>query len=335
METGAGDSDLPRVTVHDLNDKGEIVATGVGIRGSTHQTALVWRNGLIRDLNRLLHSAFVSVVAINNNSQTLGTYLDQRGEQRAFIARDEEVRLIDPPPGRQIRAVLDLNDRGQTVIDIAVDNRAQPFIWLAGRFAPIVGLPEAMGTTAARINSRGDVFFNGVTRGRNNIGFLWKDGELLDIVPPGRAFGVLARDINSHGILLADVEYHLLANAALHAPKDAPHVWQRGRWTPLATKLPDSLAGVQWCTSSDINDQAVAVGTGVRAPAAAEEVAIIWINNTTPIALDALISRNDPLVSRVHLEMGLLINNAGQIVAKGRDGRREGVAAYYLLTPQR
>lgn len=334
METGAGESDLPHVTVQDLNDKGEVLASRVDTRGSKQQTALVWRNGAIQDLNRLLDSSFVSAVAINNNSQTLGVYLDQRGERRAFIAQDEEVRMIDPPPGQQILAVRDLNERGQAVIQIAVDGLAHPFIWRAGQFTPIEGLPEGMGSTAERINSRGEVFFNAVTRGRNNIAFLWKDGELLTIAPPERAFGALARDINGHGALLADVEFHLLANVKLHAPEDAPHVWQLGRWKPLA-KLADTRVGAQWYISSDFNDQAVAVGTGMGAPAASEGVAIIWIDDTTPVALDTLISRNDPLASSVHLEMGLLINNAGQIVAKGREGRREGLAAYYLLTPQR
>lgn len=59
----------------------------------------------------------------------------------------------------------------------------------------------------------------------------------------------------------------------------------------------------------------------------------VW-DGTRGQDLGTLISRQDPVQPFVHLHGAMLINNRGQIVARGVDSRRtDGRTGWYLLTP--
>jgi hypothetical protein len=61
---------------------------------------------------------------------------------------------------------------------------------------------------------------------------------------------------------------------------------------------------------------------------------VVWMNGS-PVELNSQIATTDPLRPYVHLAMGKLINNLGQIVATGVDSRTSNITNYYLLTPAR
>jgi hypothetical protein len=77
-------------------------------------------------------------------------------------------------------------------------------------------------------------------------------------------------------------------------------------------------------TAQAINDWGQIVGAVGGFP-------VGWMNGS-PVELNSHIATIDPLRPFVHLAMGKLINNLGQIVATGVDSRASAITNYYLLT---
>ncbi|WP_238446786.1 PEP-CTERM sorting domain-containing protein [Azohydromonas australica] len=154
---------------------------------------------------------YVTPMALNNRGEVTG-FVDGAIEQTGFVYRNGHMQLLRDSRQRHVLLGDDINDRGQIVGQLLLDNEQRvPYVLDKGRFKDL-GRPldrdewgEALG-----INEAGQVV------GRlGQKGFIY-DGtrsRYLQVPNPGT---VWAQDINDAGVIVGE--------AFVNAP-DGPNVW--------------------------------------------------------------------------------------------------------------
>ena len=143
---------------------------------------------------------------------------------------------------------------------------------------------------------------------------------LLD--PPQGAMTASGRDINDHNTVVVN---------AIIAGRSVAYLWNEGEYTALP-----GLPGRESTRASAINNSGVAVGSSSD-ESVAGATATVW-DGVRAADLNTLVRANDPLKAHVRLQSALLLNDRGEIVARGidlRDFDQFGAPAdnHYLLTP--
>ncbi|HKU17082.1 MAG TPA: hypothetical protein VJQ52_21985 [Steroidobacteraceae bacterium] len=310
--------DAPGGSVTDpagLNDRGEVVGS---VQGPNGPRAFLWRDGTFTDLAPLIapDSPFTSAVAINNRSQVVGDFIDEQSTFRSYRLSRGTVTVLAFVPGESATFVHDINDRGQIIAD-TVDAQFSTRSVLLDRHGAITFLDPFPGAVSASVN---DVNDRGVVVGSNNTqaeqrAVLWENGAITDLGIPQSS----ARSINNRGEIVGFKQAG--SGTGLRA-----FLWDDGNFIELP--LLEPLA--QSTTAFAINNGGAAVGTTVLGNSSS--VATLWEQGAV-FNLNDLILATDPLARRVKLESGALINDRGQVVARGRDSRSANVIRAYLLTP--
>jgi probable HAF family extracellular repeat protein len=303
--------------VTDMNDKGLVVG-GSDASDADNRHAFRWRGGAYQDLHALIDAVGSSSEAsgTNNRGEVIGHYVDTQGIFRNFLLRRGRFIPVETFPGSGNSSAEDINNRRQ-IAGLTFDfGLGQAYIWDRGE---VTVLPPLAGGgsvfTVGQINDRGVVVGTSNAASFRLRAVIWQDGEVIDLgVVPG-FFDSRGRAINNRGQVVGTVE----------GPGARAFLWE----DDVMTLLP-LLSGGTFNAALSINNAGDIVG---QTSSSTVSFATLW-EDSTPVDLNTRIRRNQPLRRFVTLEIALLINDRGQIVATGRDSRDPDRTATYLLTPR-
>ncbi len=313
----------PQFAVSDLNDKGEVVGSAPDSSGALSQ-AFIWRDGTFQDLP-VPGTRGSAAAAINDKSDIIGAYEDAQFQSHSVLLRRGHVVPIEAAAPEARAFALDLNNRRQVLVAVRPDPFAanlQYFIWQRGEFGQeLEPLPGSQSTTATKMNNRGAVVGTATASASlSTTVVIWEHGTIMPLAAPSDALFVSGVDINNHGTVLGN------ANFADHTQA---FIWRDGETTLLPL-----LGGTTWSDATAINNRDTVTGRSFNG-IAADSVATIW-RRGRPSDLNTQVAADDPAQPFVRLQWGLLINDRGQIVARGRDSRAADPEelSLYLLTPE-
>ncbi len=254
---------------------------------------------------------------INEWSDVAGYYVNEQLDTSAFLRRGENYIQIAPLPGETSLSTLQVNNRGEVLLQAVTDNELRYSVWRRGVRTPLAR-PPGQSVTPVRINDAGvvagDAFAGGVS-----VPALWHDGAITLIALPEGETNGRATDINDAGVVAIDTS---------NSERDASHRWRDGQYTELG-----KLAGHSFTTTTGINNAGVVVGWASGEPSN-QRTATVWYD-VQGHDLNALVHANDPLSPFVRLSFALHINDRGEIVARGVDERQgPDTISHYLLTPR-
>jgi probable HAF family extracellular repeat protein len=192
-----GLADRPRAIARDINDEGVVV--GSANAGSTDiGHAVMWTDGLARDLGTLGGGSFSEAQAVNNAGQVVGWSFTDGGNGltgvHAFLYTDGG-GLLDLTPARDNGYAYDINDAGQVTGYMTAFGGYHAFLWDGGEIDLGV-LPQFAHSFGAAVNASGQVAGN-VTSASGDTERLFRsmDGALQDLGGEGEhnaAFGINA-----------------------------------------------------------------------------------------------------------------------------------------------
>lgn len=249
----------------DVNDRGEIVGWSSNKARRPH--ACVWRSGRIIDLGT--HGlANSQAVAINDRGVAVGwrkrRSMTPMSRTRSFAwLRGHERDLT----GRGGSVPVAIDAAGDVVLKSRKDNpySVRESLWRAGTLTDLgdLGGPEV---TANAINDTGTVVGVADTTDRQVLhAFLWRDGHMIDLPAPRRAWWTEAVAVNNSGLT---VGYSLTSNDAPNAAFDdysTAIAWVEG----ILARLPERPHADQ-SSAAAVNDSGVIVGQSGGA-------AVIWM----------------------------------------------------------
>jgi len=313
------------LTVSDINENGEMV--GAVLSETEPSRAILLRNGMVIELGDLAGGAArASATAINDLTQITGSndIFDESLNvlSRAFLWEGGQIRDLGIPNVRS----RDINNRGQIVGFTAGDDGVtRPFLWEAGRTTLLEGLPcpRAPGAAAEQINNNGVVVGSSQSFAGTRA-VVWQNGEVMALVPPVPMEVGAALDVNDQGDVIG-----VYSDASGTGTRS--FLWQALGVTEL---LPLELPGANAARVASINNLGQIVGSTHLGPlGSGGSIATLWQEGVAR-DLNELISDDDPAKPFVTLAGGNRINDAGLIIANGRDSREPDVVfAHYLLTP--
>jgi uncharacterized membrane protein len=195
----------------------------------------------------------------------------------------------------------------------------QHFVWRRGQLTALEP-PQGMGADPSRINDQGIVVGTASSSGRS-VPVLWHDETVMVLAPPEEATDAFGRDINDQGTVLVD---------AFVSGATVSYRWEEGLYSALPV-----LPGRSGNNAFSINNADVVVGSA-HGPFGTQPTAAVWYGQRVA-DLNELVRANDPLKPHVQLQFALVVNDRGEIVARGMD-RRDSEAGtpavnHYLLTP--
>ena len=315
------DHETHEFEVTDINDKGQV--SGWRISDATEDGAFIWRTGQFRIVLPPNGGFSARALGINDWSELAGIYGTFPPDRtHGFFWRGGRLTEIAAVPGENELSAVHLNNRRQVVVlSRHPETGAQYFIWQRGEVTPLERVPNR-GFEAYRINDRGVVVGQSSGDGATSVPLLWQDGAAMLLDPPEGAMTAAGRDINDHNTLVV--------NATI-AGRSAAYLWHEGEYTALP-----GLPGRESTRGSAINNSGVVVGSSSD-ESVAGPTATVW-DGVRAADLNALVRANDPLKAHVRLHSALLLNDRGEIVARGidlRDFDQFGAPAdnHYLLTP--
>ncbi len=268
-----------------INEHGQAVGYKDSGRYRDQRQALLWEKGKAR----ILDSSFGdcssgTAVAVDGSGRVVGWGGDKEScslsmsiaPQALLWAKGAMSTLAVP---NSVAAAI--NERGQVLINVWDE---QALVWEKGRATKLGTLGGKFdGSRAASINERGQIVgYSQTTKGTSHA-FLWQKGRILDLgtLPGGKSSSIdgvtRVGDLNfsnyyPHAINEAGqvVGTSTTANGRWH-----PFLWQNGRMTDLAARLPD--AKNSWWSQPTINDRGQVVATMALRTTTVER-AYVWQN---------------------------------------------------------
>jgi uncharacterized membrane protein len=315
------DHENDQFEVTDINDKGQV--SGWRITGAGASGAFIWRAGAFQIVPPPDGGFFSQAFGLNDWSELAGAYATfPPDREHSFFWRNGRLTEIAVVPGETGVEAVHLNNRRQVVVlSRHPELGAQYFIWQRGRVTPLDRVPDR-GFRANRINDRGVVVGESFVSGSDAVPLLWQDGAAMLLDLPEGATSASGRDINDHNTVLVNAQV---------SQRSAAYLWDEGLYTALP-----AVPGREQAHSSGLNNAGVVVGTSFN-PAESVGTATVWYG-LQAADLNTLVRANDPLKPHVRLQSALLVNDRGEIVARGidlRDFDELGAPAdnHYLLTP--
>src|SRR5882672_29243 len=304
-----------RVAVYDLNRRGEVVGMKT-VAGMTR--AFRWRAGQFTDLHDTIDSAssYTQAVGINDRSYTLA--VDWTNDSfEGFLLRGTQVSPLTVVAGEQQVSPLDINNRGQIIIDTYGGPQSGSFLIDGDTVQQLEGVPgESDSMNAIAINERGAILGNMWLAGGSRAA-LWQDGATMDLGVIDGATASFAYDLNNRN--------HVVGIVSIGGRSQAMH-WRDGRMSLLPQLTQNQASG-----ANSINDWGVIVGDTTILEPQFRSTATLWLGKHV-VELDNLIRADDPLKPFVHLDTANEINDRGDIVASGIDSRAPNEQTTYFLT---
>jgi probable HAF family extracellular repeat protein len=301
------------VLANGVNNKGQVVGE---MWGDSGDTAFLWSNGSITNVGILPGYRWSEAVAINNNSQIVGTsHQSSSPPDQAFLYSAGQMTGLGNVgcwgtcgPGTGSSFARGINDSGQIVG--TVDSDAQSFLFSNGGMSAFKLSSGTVYTAAEAINNAGQIVGDLVDQGANPqvaSAFLYSGGTTTTL--PSTSAGV-AWAVNTQGQAVGCTWFR--------SPTLA-FIYSNGTVTSLGTLPGDS----QSCAYG-INDAGQVVGWSQSA--SGNTRAFLYSNGTM---YDLNVLAGLPAGT---LRQATGINNSGQIIANTA-GLSYSTSSAYLLTP--
>jgi uncharacterized membrane protein len=307
--------------VTDINDKGQV--SGWRLSHAAVQGAFLWRAGEFQMIPEPSGGTYSRALGLNDWSELAGSYQGYAPDRgHGFFWRGGRMTEIAAIPDDSSLSVVHLNNRREiVVVSYHPQSGQQYYIWQRGRVTPLERIPNRR-LEARRINDRGVVVGEAHGAGGSSMPLLWQDGAAMLLDLPQGATRASGQDINDHNIAIVN---------ATVSGRFAAYLWHEGEYTALP-----ALQGREQTSTSAINNSSVVVGTSYDA-SRNSPTATLW-HGSQVADLNTLVRENDPLKPYVQLESALLVNDRGEIVARGIDVRDfdqfdAPAVNHYLLTP--
>jgi probable HAF family extracellular repeat protein len=291
-------------TAHGINRLGQVVGqsdTG-HLSGPGSSRAFLWEAGQMTDLDLAgaTNERDSVAYAIDDSGQAAGafTYADKHTE--SFRYAGGAATPLRNMPRSQVSAVNNVGQVAGTFVSGVTSSRAEAFLWNAGTLIGLGALGGA-GSQAYGINDLGQVVgSSGVGSGSAVHAFLYSGAALADLGTLGGTNSV-AYAINNSGQIVGSSQ--TADDASGHA-----FLYSAGAMTDLGT-----LGGAD-SQADGINGNGLIVGWARTANG--ERHAFLW-NAGQMMDLNSVVSLGGHAV----LVEAAAINDAGQIVANGSNGR--------------
>jgi probable HAF family extracellular repeat protein len=194
--------------------------------------AILWQDGQVVDLGLLPGDGASSASGINDRGEIVGSSGDLvQGTNRAVLWRNGRITQLSPA-GQDCEA-LDINNHSE----IAGLCENEPVVWRDGQMVTIGLLPGLTSAFAYAINDKGSVVGTGIDFPLLQHGFLWQDGQLIELADAGVTMVPL--DVNDRGQVVG----YASANPA--GDEIEPVMWEDGRIRPLSGTW-GSFHGIAW-----------------------------------------------------------------------------------------
>lgn len=161
--------DRPRAIVRDLNDLGDVVGTA-NAGGVDLGHAVLWTNGVVKDLGTLATGSYSEGWGINNNRQVVGSSYTNGGSfgVHGFLYTQAS-GMVDLTPNSDTGSALDINNAGQvTGYKTAAGGYYHAFRWQGGTFVDLGVLPGFAHSFGWAINGVGQVTGNSTSASGNS-----------------------------------------------------------------------------------------------------------------------------------------------------------------------
>jgi probable HAF family extracellular repeat protein len=287
-----------------------------------HDVPFLWtpETGMI-DLPLPPDSYEATAEDINDTGQIVGTMTIADVGLRGFFYDNGEYTVLPPViPDAGWSTALAINNEGQVVGYRSIGEEINPYnayIWSAEDGFTDLGVMEGPYSGATGISDTGVVIGWTGQPGVAQV-FIWQDGTLflLGAIPGGDSS--FPGGVNSRGHV---VGAGLIEETKRREPVLRGFVWANGAWTFV-----DPLPDYDGSSARGLNDLRQVVGQCYSPNAPGDERAFLWQERTT-YDLNELIESGPGW----KIERGHAANNAGQIIAEGRDYDFNTVS--FLLTP--
>jgi probable HAF family extracellular repeat protein len=256
-------------------------------------------------------------LAINNAGDVVGHYTPDTDvfERRAFLQRRGQAPINLFAEGEfWISNAMGINRHGMVVGAVEKSGLTdyQAFVWQNGAATLLVNTLGGSYSTANAVNDSGVVVGTATDADGFEHAFRYENGQMVGLPTlVQRAPRDWAYAVNAVGDVAGAC---LLANFHRHAC-----VWKDGGVADLGA-LPDA----EWSNAFGINDAGVAVG---QSGGEGHSPHAVVFRDGQVMNLNTLAT----LPPGVHLDIAIAINEAGQIVAQGKDA--EGLRHSYRLEP--
>src|SRR5678815_4316945 len=164
--------DRPRTIARDINDLGDVVGTA-NAGGVDLGHAVLWTNGVVRDLGTLGTGSYSDGWAVNNNGQVVGSSYTNGASFGVHGFLYTQARgMVDLTPNSATGSALDINDAGQvTGYKTAAGGNYHAVRWKGGKFVDLGVLPGFAHSFGYAINALGQVTGNSTSGSGNSERF--------------------------------------------------------------------------------------------------------------------------------------------------------------------
>ena len=156
----------------------------------------------------------ISVTAINDRGQIVGTASDMKGHTHAVLWQDGKIIDIGVLPGYDKSYASGINNVGQVVgwsekPDSKYESTSQAFMWQKGKLQVLPTLGSA--SMAVGINNKGQIAGFAFTSSFVSHAVLWENGRIVDLgfAPKGSLYEADA--INDDGLIAGEVNIQTVA----------------------------------------------------------------------------------------------------------------------------
>lgn len=164
--------DRPKAIARDINDLGDVVGTA-NAGGVDIGHAVLWTNGIAKDLGTLGTGSYSEGWGINNNRQVVGSsYTNGAGFGVHGFLYSTATGMVDLTPNSNTSSALDINNAGQvTGYKTAAGGNYHAFRWQGGTLEDLNVLPGFAHSFGWAINAAGQVAGNSTSASGNSERF--------------------------------------------------------------------------------------------------------------------------------------------------------------------
>jgi probable HAF family extracellular repeat protein len=255
-------NDAGQVAGISLSGPPDLFSQWIGGPMGSPQRTFLWQTGVMRDIGTL-GGPDAMPVGINAHGQIAGSSPTEAAPNPStgfptihpFLWQNGHMRDLGTLGGT-LATAAGMNDRGEVIGMSTVAGDfccgAHPFLWNGTKMIDLGGFGGGFGGTNG-INQRGDVVGASLTTSGNFDGFLWRNGQLIDLSPVPGTVHAFPQNLNSQDQVVGETD------DANFTPIIAA-LWAGGHTYDLNTLIaPSSL---QLVTAGYIDDKGDIVGFG-------------------------------------------------------------------------
>ncbi len=227
------------------------------------RNAVTWQDGQFREIEGA-NIRMTEATGVNDDGVVCGWSRDGNGSNQiqSAVLWSEQEGLTAYALGHAF--LTDVNNRGQMVGTMAtMDDRGHTYAFISddGMTTTDLGSLEGYASHAEAMNDRGTVIGWSMVN-RLKHGFIWRDGEMVDLGTCERSDSVYAMGVNNDDLVVG-VCFNMRGFYDGGNPRlMRAYVWDQGVMTPL-NDLIEADTGWELIRATDINDKGMIVGNGM------------------------------------------------------------------------